>query len=143
AGEAAGPESVWAALRLWGVERIGHGLTAAADPDLVAHLAETQIALDVSVTSNVRTGCVREAALHPLRQYFERGLLVTLNSDDPALFGTDLNQEYLLAHRALGFEREDLARLAENSFRAAFLPPGDKADFLAAFPAAARVDSLK
>jgi adenosine deaminase/aminodeoxyfutalosine deaminase len=141
AGETAGPESVWAALRLWGVERIGHGLTAAADPDLVAHLAETQIALDVSVTSNVRTGCLRQAAEHPVRQYFDRGLLVTLNSDDPALFETDLNQEYLLAHRVLGFEREDLKRLAENSFRAAFLPADEKADFLAAFPAAARLEA--
>ena len=141
AGETAGPESVWAALRFWGVERIGHGLTAAADPQLVEHLAETQIPLDMSVTSNVRTGCVRDAALHPLRQYFDRGLLVTLNSDDPALFGTDLNQEYLLAHRLFGFEREDLTRLAENSFRAAFLPPEEKASFLAEFAAAARSEA--
>ena len=136
AGETAGPESVWAALRVLGVERIGHGLTAAGDPELVEHLAEMQIPLDVSMTSNVRTGCVREAALHPVRRYFDRGLLVTLNSDDPALFGTDLNQEYLLAHRVLGFEREDLKRLAENSFRAAFLPPQEKEDLLAGLPAA-------
>jgi adenosine deaminase/aminodeoxyfutalosine deaminase len=141
AGETAGPESVWAALRLWVVERIAHGLMAADDPDLVSHLVETQIALDVSVTSNVRTGCLRQAAEHPVRQYFDRGLLVTLNSDDPALFETDLNQEYLLAHRVFGFEREELTRLAENSFRAAFLPADEKADFLAAFPAAARLEA--
>jgi adenosine deaminase/aminodeoxyfutalosine deaminase len=132
AGEAAGPESVWAALRV-GAERIGHGLTAAQDPELVKHLAEVQVPLDVSVTSNVRTGCLSEAGLHPLRRYFDEGLLVTLNSDDPALFSTDLNREYLLAHRMFGFGREELTRLAENSFRAAFLPPQEKASFLAAF----------
>jgi adenosine deaminase/aminodeoxyfutalosine deaminase len=138
AGEAAGPESVWDALRIWGVERVGHGLTAAGDPRLVRHLAAEQIPLDVSVTSNVRTGCLREAGLHPVRRYFDEGLLVTLNSDDPALFGTDLNQEYLLAHRMLGFSFEELTRLAENSFRAAFLPPEEKASFLDSF----RADSL-
>ena len=138
AGEAAGPESVWDALRIWGVERVGHGLTSAGDPLLVRHLAEEQIPLDMSVTSNVRTGCLSEAALHPLRSYFDEGLLVTLNSDDPALFGTDLNQEYLLAHRTLSFGPEDLKRLAENSFRAAFLPPEEKASFLGLFPSVSR-----
>lgn len=135
AGEAAGPESVWAALRIWGVERVGHGLTAAGDPLLVRHLAESQIPLDVSVTSNVRTGCLSEARLHPVRRYFDEGLLVTLNSDDPALFGTDLNQEYLQAHQMFGFGMRELTRLAENSFRAAFLPPEEKASCLAAFQA--------
>ena len=135
AGEAAGPESVWAALRIWGVERIGHGLTAIGDPLLVRHLAERQIPLDVSVTSNVRTGCLQDAGLHPVRRYFDEGLLVTLNSDDPALFGADLNQEYLLAHRVLGFGPRELMRLAENSFRASFLPPQEKASFLAALQA--------
>jgi len=133
AGEAAGPESVWAALQVLGAERIGHGLRAADDDRLVEYLAETQVPLDVSVTSNVRTGCLSEAALHPVRRYFEEGLLVTLNSDDPALFATDLNQEYLQAHRMFGFGRSELKRLAENSFRAAFLPPGVKASYLAAF----------
>ncbi len=131
AGETAGPESVWAALRVLGVERIGHGLTAAGDPELVQHLAEKQVPVELNVTSNVRTGCLREATLHPVRRYFDAGLLVTLNSDDPALFGTDLNQEYLLAHRTFGFGRGELTRLAENSFRASFLPAGEKADCLA------------
>ena len=135
AGEAAGPESVWGALRVLGAERIGHGLTAAGDPELVKHLAEKQVPVDVSVTSNVRTGCLSEAGLHPVRRYFDEGLLVTLNSDDPALFGTDLNQEYLLAHQLFGFSPQELTRLAENSFRAAFLPDGEKASYLAAFQA--------
>lgn len=143
AGEAAGPESVWSALRMLNVERIGHGLTAAADAALVGHLAEKQVPLDVCVTSNVRTGCLSQASLHPLRTYFDKGLLVTLNSDDPALFGAELNQEYLLAHRLFGFNREELSRLAQNSFRAAFLPPEDKALFLAAFPASIRYAAEK
>ncbi len=142
AGEAAGPESVWAALRIWGVERIGHGLTAVGDPSLVRHLAERQIPLDMSVTSNVRTGCLQNAELHPVRRYFNEGLLVTLNSDDPALFGTDLNQEYLLTHRMLGFGPRELMRLAENSFRASFLPPQEKASFLAAFRAVPSLPEL-
>ncbi len=101
----------------------------------MTHLAEKQVPVDVSVTSNVRTGCLSEAGLHPVRRYFDEGLLVTLNSDDPALFGTDLNQEYLLAHQLFGFSPQELTRLAENSFRAAFLPDGEKASYLAAFQA--------
>ena len=138
AGEAAGPDSVWSALRVLGVERIGHGLTAAADPQLVDHLLEKQVPLDVCVTSNVKTGCLSQVSCHPLRNYFDKGLLVTLNTDDPALFGADLNQEYLLAHRLFGFHPEELTRLARNSFQVAFLPPEDKAFFLAAFPDATR-----
>jgi len=133
AGEACGPESVWAAIRVLGAERIGHGLTAAQDLRLVEHLAEKQIPVELNVTSNVRTGCLTDRTLHPVRRYFDQGLLVTLNSDDPALFGVDLNQEYLLAHRLFGFSAEELARLAENSFRAAFLPDDEKASYLAAF----------
>ena len=138
AGEAAGPDSVWSALRVLGVERIGHGLTAIADQHLLDHLMEWQVPLDVCVTSNVKTGCLSRAASHPLRNYFDKGLLVTLNTDDPALFGADLNQEYLLAHRLFGFQPEELTRLARNSFQASFLPPEDKEFFLAAFPDATR-----
>jgi adenosine deaminase/aminodeoxyfutalosine deaminase len=133
AGEACGPESVWAAIRVLGVDRIGHGLTAAQDRRLVEHLAEMQIPVELNVTSNVRTGCLAEPALHPVRRYFDEGLLVTLNSDDPALFGADLNQEYVLAHRLFSFTRQELTRIAENSFRAAFLPDDEKASYLAAF----------
>jgi aminodeoxyfutalosine deaminase len=133
AGEACGPESVWAALRVLEVDRIGHGLTAAQDPQLLDYLAERQIPVELNVTSNVRTACLSESSLHPIRRYFDEGLLVTLNSDDPALFGIDLTHEYLLAHRLFGFTPEELIRLAENSFRAAFLPADEKASYLAAF----------
>ena len=90
----------------------------------MAYLAEKQIPVDVCLSSNVRTGALFpwEAALehHPLRRYFDAGLLVSLSTDDPAMFETDLVREYALAHDVLGFTRDELRRLAENSFRAAF-----------------------
>ena len=120
AGETAGAESVWGALRALGAERIGHGLSAIRDPQLVSYLAEKQIPVDVCLSSNVRTGALVSLEQHPLRHYFEAGLLVSLSTDDPSMFGTDLVREYALAHDALGFSRDELRRLAENSFRAAF-----------------------
>ena len=137
AGETAGPESIWSALRVLRSERIGHGLAAARDPSLVKFLAEKQVPLDVCVTSNIKTGCLSQIARHPLRRYFDQGLLLSLSTDDPALFGTDLTQEYLLAHRVFGFNQVELTRLAKYSFRAAFLPPEAKASYLAAFSAPA------
>lgn len=134
AGETAGPVSVWGALEALGAERISHGFTAARDPRLVAHLAARQIPVDICLTSNVRTGCLPELATHPVRRYFNQGLLLSLNTDDPALFETHLNREYRLAHEVFGFSREELTRLAEASFRAAFLTPEEKESYLAAFP---------
>jgi adenosine deaminase/aminodeoxyfutalosine deaminase len=133
AGETVGPESIWSALNDLGVERIGHGLTAAQDPKLVRHLAERRIPVEICLTSNLRTGGVKELGQHPLRRYFDQGVPVSLHSDDPALFGTDLNREYLLAHEVFGFSRDELRRLAMNSFEAAFLPPEEKQPYLAAF----------
>ncbi|MBI4480062.1 MAG: adenosine deaminase [Acidobacteria bacterium] len=135
AGETVGPESIWGALQDLGAERIGHGLTAIKDARLVEHLASKQIPLEICLTSNLRTGGIADFAEHPLRQYFDRGLNVSLHSDDPTLFGTDLNREYLLAHQNFGFNRSELRRLAINSFEAAFLPPEEKQSYLAAFSA--------
>ncbi len=133
AGELAGPESVWSALNNLGAERIGHGLTAAQDARLVSHLAERQIPVEVCLTSNRCTGGIAELSQHPLRRYFDQGVHVSLHSDDPALFGTDLNREYLLAHQVFGFTREELRRLAMNSFDAAFLAADEKRSYLSAF----------
>jgi adenosine deaminase/aminodeoxyfutalosine deaminase len=135
AGETVGPESIWSALNDLGAERIGHGLTAAQDPKLLEHLAATQIPVEICLTSNLRTGGVSELSQHPLRQYFDQGLQVSLHSDDPTLFGTDLNKEYLLAQQSLGFTEDELRRLAMNSFEAAFLSPEEKKSYLAAFAA--------
>jgi adenosine deaminase/aminodeoxyfutalosine deaminase len=129
AGETVGPESIWAALNI-GAERIGHGLTAIEDPDLMEVLAERQIPVEICVSSNLRTGCCVPLSLHPVRSYFDAGLMITLNSDDPAMFESDLESEYLLAQREFGFTAEHLRELAGNSFEASFLPPEEKVKYL-------------
>jgi adenosine deaminase/aminodeoxyfutalosine deaminase len=86
--------------------------------------------LELCPTSNVRTGVCPSFAAHPLRKYFDVGLLVTLNSDDPAFFGSDVANEYLLAHTVQGFTRDELRQLAANSIRASFLPAESKAAYL-------------
>jgi len=121
AGETAGPESVWGALNI-GAERIGHGLSIAHDRELQEVLAHKQIAIEACVSSNVRTGLCAHVRDHPLRQFFDGGLMVTLNTDDPAMFETSLSREYELAEQEFGFSREHLRELARNSFEASFLP---------------------
>jgi aminodeoxyfutalosine deaminase len=120
AGETTGPEEIWAALHDLGAERIGHGVSAATDEKLVRHLAETGIPLEVSLTSNLCTKAVPSLAEHPLPRLLDAGVTVTLNTDDPGMFGTNLNREYLLAHEVFGLGRAELAELARNSARAAF-----------------------
>ena len=134
AGETVGPESIWSALNDLGAERIGHGLSAAKDEQLLEHLTAKKIPVEICLTSNQRTGGVAEISEHPLRTYFDRGIQVSLHSDDPALFGTDLNGEYLLAQETFGFTQTELRRLAMNSFEASFLSPEEKQSYLAEFP---------
>jgi aminodeoxyfutalosine deaminase len=129
AGETTGPEAIWEALAI-GSERIGHALSAIRDDALLQELKTRGIALELNPTSNVRTGVCASFAEHPLRRYFDAGLLVTLNSDDPAFFGSDLANEYLLAHTVQGFTCEELRQLAANSIRASFLPEPAKAAWL-------------
>jgi aminodeoxyfutalosine deaminase len=130
AGETTGPEAIREALSI-GSERLGHVLSAIQDPALLKELKSRQIGMELNPTSNVRTGVCSSFAAHPLRQYFDRGLLVTINSDDPAFFGSDLANEYLLAHTEQGFSREELRRLAANSIRSSFLPEPAKTRWLA------------
>ena len=125
AGETTGPEAIWEALSI-GSERLGHVLSAVDDRNLLQELKTRSVALELNPTSNVRTGVCPSFAAHPLRRYFDAGLLVTLNSDDPAFFGSDLTSEYLLAHTEQGFTRDELRNLAANSFRASFLPASAK-----------------
>jgi adenosine deaminase/aminodeoxyfutalosine deaminase len=123
AGESAGPESVWAALRL-GAERIGHGIQAVRDPRLLDHLRERAIPLEICITSNLVTGVVKQLEEHPLRQLFDAGVPIVLNTDDPAMFGCTLVDEFRLAERAFGFSRPELREIAANGFRYAFTAPG-------------------
>ncbi len=125
AGETVGPEGIWGALNI-GAERLGHALSAIDDPELVHVLVERQIPLEICISSNLRTASCPSLAEHPVRSYFDGGLMVTLNSDDPALFGSDLEGEYRLAAGAFEFTRDQLRELAANSIEASFLPPERK-----------------
>ena len=129
AGETVGPEGIWSALNI-GAERIGHALSAGQDPELIDVLATKQVPVEICITSNLRTGCCARLEDHPVREYFENGLMVTLNSDDPAIFGSDLCAEYWLAHTEFHLTLEHLRELAGNSIEASFLPPRKKLEFL-------------
>jgi aminodeoxyfutalosine deaminase len=129
AGESVGPEGIWGAINI-GAERIGHGLTAIGDRELMGILAERQIPIEICISSNIRTGCCTTLADHPVRQYFDSGLMVTLNSDDPSMFESDLENEYALAQNEFAFTSEHLRELATNSIEASFLPADRKVALL-------------
>ncbi|MGW7054570.1 adenosine deaminase [Streptomyces sp. NPDC054887] len=126
AGETTGPQTVWDALNHLRAERVGHGTSSVRDPELLAHLAEHRIALEVCPTSNIATRAVATLDEHPLRRMAEAGVLVTINSDDPPMFGTDLNSEYVVAARLLGLDERGVAELAKNAVEASFLDPAGK-----------------
>ncbi|MEU7837132.1 adenosine deaminase [Nonomuraea sp. NPDC049129] len=130
-GEMTGPETMWEVIEGLGAERIGHGISCLEDPRLVAHLRETQLPLDVCPTSNLRTGQVARIEEHPLPRLLEEGLFVTLNSDDPPMFGTTLAGEYRVAAHVFGLGEPELAQLARNGVNASFLPPARKQALLA------------
>jgi aminodeoxyfutalosine deaminase len=122
-GETAGPASIWGSLRALHAERIGHGVRAIEDPALVAHLAAAHIPLEVNPTSNIRLGVYRDCAAHPLRRLYEAGVIVIVNSDDPPLFNTTLNDEVLLLNRAFGLDVAAIDDILLNGARYSFLPP--------------------
>ena len=126
AGEAAGPQSIWDVIEFLKVERIGHGVTAREDEKLIAFLKEKQIGIEMSPISNLRTGVVRSIQDHPIREFYDKGLLVTINSDDPSLFHTDLNNEYFQIHKHLGFTLTELFQLSLNGIETAFVDEAKK-----------------
>jgi aminodeoxyfutalosine deaminase len=131
AGEMSGPETIWESIRGLGAERIGHGIRCVDDPELMAYLRDTQLPLEVCPTSNVCTRQVPDIAAHPLPRLLEEGLYVTLNSDDPPMFGTTLTNEYRTAAVDLGLGTAGVADLARNTVRASFLDEGRKETILA------------
>jgi adenosine deaminase/aminodeoxyfutalosine deaminase len=135
AGETTGPEAIWEALAI-GSERIGHALSAIDDANLIHELKARGVPLELCPTSNLRTGVCPSIAAHPLRRLFDLGLTVTLNSDDPAFFGSDLANEFLLAHTEQKFTRDELRQLARHSIRSSFLPAAEKAAWLS------RIDTI-
>jgi adenosine deaminase len=138
AGEAGGPESVWDAVRLLGAERIGHGTRALEDPALADFLAENRIAIEANLTSNVHTSTVPDLASHPLRQMLARGLLASINSDDPGVSDIDLPHEFEIAAPAAGLSREQIRQAQANALETAFLSTEGKATLLAKINAQGR-----
>lgn len=131
AGETTGPQTVWDALNLLGAERIGHGTSSAQDPALLAHLAETGVPLEVCPSSNIATRAVATLEEHPIRQFRDAGVTVTVNSDDPPMFGTTLSREYEIAAGLLGLDENGVRDLAKAAVNAAFLDDATKAGLCA------------
>jgi adenosine deaminase len=138
AGEAAGASSIWGALKSLGVERIGHGTRGFEDPALVEHICRERIPLEVCLTSNVYTGVVNTLRSHPFLSYFQSGIPITLSSDDPAMFDTDIIAEYEKAQSEFGLADAELIRIARTGFEAAFLSDTDRLKLLKEFDSKAQ-----
>jgi adenosine deaminase len=135
AGETAGPESIWGAIRALGAERIGHGVRAIEDPALIEHLRDHQIPIEVNPTSNIRLGVYPSYAAHPLPRLYAAGVPLTVNSDDPPLFNTTLNEEVLLLDRAFHLDVAGIDEILLNGVRHSFLPEARKRELEATFRA--------
>ncbi len=138
AGEAYGPESIHQALHYCRANRIGHGTRLYEDPDLMQFVNDFRVPLEICLTSNVQTRAVASYADHPLRQYYDAGLVVTLNTDNRLMSGTTVTDEYWKAHKHLGFTWEELKRVARMGFESAFLHRGEKDELMASMDEAAR-----
>ena len=130
AGETTGPETIWDAVRLLKAERIGHGTSTMQDPALVDYLGEHRIPLEVSPTSNIATRAVASYDVHPLRAMVDAGLVVTINSDDPPMFSTDLTNEYAVAARLLDLDEAGVGELAKTAVRVSFAEDSVKSALL-------------
>lgn len=141
AGELAGPESIWGAIRALGAERVGHGVRAVEDPALVAYLAAHQIPLEVNPWSNLRLAIYPDMDTHPLRHLIETGVPLTVNSDDPALFNADLSDNLALLLDPLGYDASTLDTLLLNGVRHSFLSETERTTLYASF--VSELDALK
>lgn len=126
AGESAGPESIWQAIRDLGAERIGHAIHAVEDRDLLDYMAQQHIGIEANLTSNLQTSTVPDYATHPLRQFLQLGLLATINTDDPGISGIDLPYEYEVAAPAAGLTQKQIRTAQLNALKVAFLTPAEK-----------------
>ncbi len=133
AGEAAGAESIWGAIRSLRVDRIGHGTRAEEDVALLDYLAEAQIPLEMCPLSNVRTGVVESLEKHPIRRYLERGIPISVNTDDPKMFGNSLAEEFRLLHEQLGFSHDEIRSLVESAIHASWLSDIEKRELASSF----------
>lgn len=126
AGEISGPQSVWSAIKLLHAERIGHGVRSIEDPELIEYLRQYNIPLELCPTSNICLGVYPDYYHHPFRKLWEAGLLLTLNSDDPPMFGTDLNHEYQVLVEYFNFSQPELENISLNAIQASFLGQEEK-----------------
>ncbi|HSS49785.1 MAG TPA: adenosine deaminase [Thermoanaerobaculia bacterium] len=129
AGEHAGPESIRSVLEVCGAERIGHGVRAVDDPSLMEELRASQIPLEVNPTSNICLGVAADLASHPFDRLYRAGLALSVNSDDPAFFNTNLTREYLKLHQTFGYSPAEIAGLSLAALRQSFLPDEEKSAF--------------
>lgn len=129
AGEAAGPASIWGAIEKLGIERVGHGVRAIEDQKLVELLKEKQVPLEICVTSNLKTGVCSSIESHPIKQFINEGLYVTINSDDPTMFGATITDEYLMLYEKARLPLESIKRLLLNAIDASFASGDDKQNY--------------
>lgn len=130
AGEDVGPESIWDSINFLHAQRIGHGLTAIQDENLMAELKKTKLPIEICITSNTFTKkIVTKAKDHPVKKYYDRGILVTINTDDPVFFKTTLLDELWLCYKELNFTMDEIKDLLKNSFKASFMPEKDKKEW--------------
>lgn len=142
AGETVGPQSIRGAIEVLRAERIGHALHAHQDDELMQILVTRQVPLEICISSNVRTGCCLGIEHHPVKRYVREGCMVTLNTDDPSMFGTTLAREYQIAQDTFGLTDDQLSEIAKNSFRASFLADEKKREYLALFSSTIRLKSV-
>lgn len=128
AGEAAGAESVWQAVTELGATRLGHAVRAAEDPELLDYLVEREIGVESCLTSNVQTSTVPSLEAHPLKDFLERGIRATINTDDPTVSGIDLRYELETAAPRAGLTPEHVRRAQDNALAIAFLEPHERAE---------------
>jgi adenosine deaminase len=126
AGEVMGADSIWGVIKSLNVDRIGHGTRASEDPNLIDYLAEHRIPLEMCPLSNVRTGVVPSVAAHPIKDFFQRGLLLTVNADDPTMFGNSLAMEYRALAKELAFSNDEIRQLITNGVESSWLTEGEK-----------------
>lgn len=130
AGEDVGPQSIWDSINLLHSQRIGHGITAINDEKLMQSLTDTKLPLEICITSNTFTkAVVKEAKNHPVRTFFDKGIVVTINTDDPVFFKTTLLEEFWICHNDLNFTIDEIKTLILNSFNASFLSDQEKSDW--------------
>ncbi len=126
AGEAAGASSIWQAIQTLGATRIGHGVKAVEDVKLLDYLAEHQIGIESCITSNLQTSTIADIRQHPLKTFLEHGILATINSDDPAVEGIDIQHEYLQAAPQAGLSEAQIRQAQKNGLSIAFLSAQEK-----------------